>query len=295
MAGDISRSSELAATRRERLKQLSKELGGYTSAARVLGISRGTLSRLVHTRQKFSRPIADEEARGFEKIARKPSGWLDGTGMPGQDDVIEVRTDHISLSIEEDVPPRAHGVRMKDYAELLFVEAWSQRLRANAIRHRGLNAIINVSVWRSGWLSMLAKGHFTCERAATIVERLRAMSDAVRNYSKNAAIDDVVIFPSDTVVVGDALPNATSYLIDPQPAPAASIHTRVAQRQLSKADSFGDMVAVFQVTLWGDETLRSAFSGFPLRADVADVIAKLDQLSGIIAANLAVHQARQAG
>lgn len=290
----VDLTSELAFVRRERLKQLIKDLNGYENAAHLLGSSRGKLSRLTNPGQKHSRAITDSEARSFEQIAGKPVGWMDNRSGEGQEQVAEVSSDHIHLTIEEDIPPRAHGLRMKDYGERLFLETWSHRLRINAIRYRGLNSIINMSVWRSGWLSVMAKGQLTSEDASNVVKHLSAMKEAIHGFSADSGLDDILVFPSDTVRVGDIKPQDATYLIDPQPAPASSIHAWINQRQFQKSERFGDLAAVFQVSLWGDGTLRGAFSGFPLRQDAADVEVKLGQLCEIILANVEVHRLRQA-
>jgi hypothetical protein len=285
----------LAAVRRERLKQIVADVGGYDQAHVLFASSRARLSRLINPSQKLSRPISDEEARDFEKRAGKPVGWLDNNSDRDQEDSIDIADSRISLSIEENIPPRTHGLRMKDYGEKLFLEAWSHRLRTNALRHRGLVSVVNVSAWRSGWLSVIARGHMTVAEAAGVITSLRAMKDSIHAYAKVNPKSDVVIVPVDTVVVGEEKPQNAAFLLDPQPAPPSSIHRWLDQRQTKKSETFGDLAAVFQITIWGDDTLRAAFSGFPLRNDVPDIEAKLEQLRVNIEATTNVYRVRQAG
>ena len=294
MSDSADPTSELAEMRRERFKLLIRDLKGFDNAASLLGCSRGKLSRLANGAQKNSRSISDSEAREFEEKTGKPLGWLDGKDAPLHEQAVEPSSEHINLTIEEDIPPRAHGIRMKDYGEMLLLEAWSHRLRVNAILHRGLNSIINVSIWRSGWLSVVTRGQLTSKEAADVVTCLRAMKDSIHAHSEKCKPGELVIFPSDTVIVGAARPQDVTYLIDPKPAPARSIHISINHRQFQRAEKFGDLVAVFQISLWGDGTLRGAFSGFPLREDAIDAEGKIGQLCDIISANLEVHRIRQA-
>jgi len=284
---------DLAETRRAQFRQLIAELGGFERASLIFESSRGKLSRLANAGQQNSRAISDNEARKFERLAGKSHGWLDNAVIADETLHSPGTEEEINLQLEEDIPPRAGGIRMKEYGEKLFLEAWSHRLRINAIRHLGLDSIVNVSIWRSGWLSAMARGRISSEKAAAVVTLLRTMLEAVSEMNEQSRNSEIVLFPSDTVVVGAANRQEATYLIDPKPAPPQSIHAWVNQRQFQKSERFGDLVAVFQTSVWGDGTIRCAFSGFPLVQDSRDATEKLCQLCEFISGNVNVLLSRR--
>lgn len=288
-------TSELAEARRSHLRLLIKELRGYANAVEVLGVSRNLLSRLANPGQRHSRPISEDDAREFERRAQKPIGWMDNKNvLEHQEFAIGPNNDHMSLTIEEDIPPRSNGLwQTKRYSEKLFLEAWSLRLRTNAIRYGGLNLAVNVSIWRSGWLTVVARGHFTAAEAVGVARYLQQIKEQIHVFRTDKRLDELVIFPNDTVVVGETKSQDTTYMIDPPPPPPTSIHNWLNQRLIRKSERLGDLVAVFQVTVWGDGTLRGAFSGFPRCQDVLDVEVKLEQLRAAVTTNMQVHSARQ--
>jgi hypothetical protein len=181
---------------------------------------------------------------------------------------------------------------MKDYGENLFLETWSHRLRINAIRHQGLIAILNVSVWRTGWLSVTAKGNLRADMVADVAEHLRELEEAV-NFHTTRSTEEILQFPSDTVMVGNAKAQDVSFLVDPHPAPPSSIQSWLISNQMRRASTYGDLVAVFQVSIWGDDTIRAAFSGFPFKQDAEDVVAKIGQLAAMVEDNLSMYRRRQ--
>lgn len=278
-----SDAKELAERRRERLKQLIGELHGFEPTASLLGVSRAKLSRLVNLDQRSSREINDAEAREFERRANKPDGWLD----------ISDREDRLYLELEEELPPSAKSRTMKSYGENLFLEAWAQRLKVNAIRHRGLFGVINVSIWRSGWLTATGHGQLKIAEAGSFVRHLRDMSAVVSASAIETAEGEAVHFAQDTVVIGGSGANDISYFVNPDPVPGNSIHTYVLDKQELRVKQYGDLAAVFQISLWGDETIRAAFSGFPFRHDAEDVATKLSQLADLLQSNMSLHRKRQ--